>query len=114
MSFFTCFCDLPQKEHFSRSPPSPIRATYGLLPSWPDLMPGPVSPAPPRRRSAPAGRDHASTLPGAGPETDPPRGGVFCAERTSSARRTEVRRADEHACVLAAARLSVVADRYAL
>ncbi|GGM72111.1 hypothetical protein GCM10007977_087310 [Dactylosporangium sucinum] len=30
MSFFTCFCDLPQKEHFSRSPPSPIRATYDL------------------------------------------------------------------------------------
>ena len=30
MSFLTCFCDLPQKEHFSRSPPSPIRATYVL------------------------------------------------------------------------------------
>src|SRR5437667_12553743 len=30
MSFFTCFCDFPQKEHFSRSPPSPIRATYVL------------------------------------------------------------------------------------
>src|SRR6266496_2496379 len=28
MSFLTCFCDLPQKEHFSRSPPSPMRATY--------------------------------------------------------------------------------------
>src|SRR3954468_8430663 len=28
MSFFTCRCDLPQNEHFSRSPPSPIRATY--------------------------------------------------------------------------------------
>src|SRR5687768_5930059 len=28
MSFLTCFCDFPQKEHFSRSPPSPIRATY--------------------------------------------------------------------------------------
>src|SRR3990172_1259436 len=23
MSFFTCFCDLPQKEHLRRSPPSP-------------------------------------------------------------------------------------------
>jgi hypothetical protein len=23
MSFLTCFWDLPQKEHFSRSPPSP-------------------------------------------------------------------------------------------
>src|SRR5262249_35656984 len=30
MSFFTCFCDFPQNEHFSRSPPSPIRATYVL------------------------------------------------------------------------------------
>src|SRR6266511_1134828 len=30
ISFFTCFCDFPQKEHLSRSPPSPIRATYGL------------------------------------------------------------------------------------
>ena len=27
MSFFTCFCDLPQKEHFSSSPPSPNFAT---------------------------------------------------------------------------------------
>src|SRR6266566_4163042 len=32
MSFFTCFCDFPQKEHFSRSPPSPMRATYDQLP----------------------------------------------------------------------------------
>src|SRR6478736_4675807 len=47
MSFFTCFCDFPQKEHFSRSPPSPIRATYGLLPSWPDVVPGPVLTATP-------------------------------------------------------------------
>src|SRR5664279_760859 len=30
MSFLTCFCDLPQKEHFSRSPPSPMRATRTL------------------------------------------------------------------------------------
>src|SRR3954452_19698543 len=28
MSFLTCFCDFPQKEHFSRSPPSPMRATW--------------------------------------------------------------------------------------
>src|SRR5258707_11922143 len=27
MSFLTCFCDFPQKEHFSRSPPSPNFAT---------------------------------------------------------------------------------------
>src|SRR3954453_9541031 len=30
MSFFTCRCDLPQNEHFSRSPPSPIRAPSAL------------------------------------------------------------------------------------
>src|SRR4051812_34910218 len=28
MSFLTCFWLFPQKEHFSRSPPSPIRATH--------------------------------------------------------------------------------------
>src|SRR3546814_14595835 len=27
MSFLTCFCDLPQKEHFSSYPPSPNLAT---------------------------------------------------------------------------------------
>src|SRR6478735_10279863 len=27
MSFLTCFWLFPQKEHFNRSPPSPIRAT---------------------------------------------------------------------------------------
>src|SRR5450631_2897534 len=27
MSFFTCFWLFPQKEHLSRSPPSPMRAT---------------------------------------------------------------------------------------
>src|SRR5471032_1165314 len=27
MSFLTCFWLLPQKEHFNRSPPSPMRAT---------------------------------------------------------------------------------------
>src|SRR6185312_4251457 len=49
MSFFTCFCDLPQKEHLSRSPPSPIRATYDLpaLTAGPDarlaLRPAPVA-----------------------------------------------------------------------
>src|ERR1700724_2004633 len=31
MSFFTCFWLLPQNEHFSRSPPSPMRATQILL-----------------------------------------------------------------------------------
>src|SRR5215469_11305795 len=31
MSFLTCFWLLPQNEHFSRSPPSPMRATQILL-----------------------------------------------------------------------------------
>src|SRR5262245_55867765 len=31
MSFLTCFWLLPQKEHFNRSPPSPMRATSFLL-----------------------------------------------------------------------------------
>src|SRR5947209_17395840 len=41
MSFFTCFCDLPQNEHFSSSPPSPNLATVAaplpviVGPSWP-------------------------------------------------------------------------------
>src|ERR1700759_4071512 len=43
MSFFTCFCDFPQKEHLSRSPPSPIRATYVLLPLIGRLMPARVA-----------------------------------------------------------------------
>src|SRR6478735_7945232 len=30
MSFLTCFWLFPQKEHFSRSPPSPMRATWVL------------------------------------------------------------------------------------
>src|SRR4051812_6041761 len=32
MSFLTCFWLFPQKEHFSRSPPSPMRATGGHPP----------------------------------------------------------------------------------
>src|SRR4051812_31960816 len=32
ISFLTCFWLFPQKEHFSRSPPSPIRATGGHPP----------------------------------------------------------------------------------
>src|SRR2546430_6666594 len=51
MSFFTCFWLFPQKEHFSRSPPSPNFAT------------GP----PPRPESAgsahPGGRGHRGELP---------------------------------------------------
>src|SRR4051794_9524966 len=49
MSFLTCFWLFPQKEHFSRSPPSPMRAT-GTTPHdsgrpRPGSAPGPqVSP----------------------------------------------------------------------
>src|SRR3954447_8143881 len=32
INFFTCFCDLPQNEHFSSSPPSPNLATSPPLP----------------------------------------------------------------------------------
>ena len=32
MSFLTCFCDLPQKLHFSSSPVSPNFATVIVLP----------------------------------------------------------------------------------
>src|SRR6185295_8463950 len=48
MSFLTCFWDFPQKEHFSRSPPSPILATYVLL----ELV-GRLAPTPgPRTRTS--------------------------------------------------------------
>src|SRR4051812_9644675 len=36
MSFFTCFCDLPQKEHFSRSE-SP---NFAIAPGSPPVPPG--------------------------------------------------------------------------
>src|SRR6266702_6650123 len=56
MSFFTCFWLFPQNEHFSRSPPSPMRATQFLLymglhmPAMPDRLlarPGGHDPAMP-------------------------------------------------------------------
>src|SRR5215203_4971062 len=34
MSFFTCFWLLPQNEHLSRSPPSPMRATRSFPFAW--------------------------------------------------------------------------------
>src|SRR5882757_982125 len=34
MSFFTCFWLFPQNEHFSRSPPSPMRATRSFPFAW--------------------------------------------------------------------------------
>ena len=48
MSFLTCFWLFPQNEHFSRSPPSPMRATQFLLYMGPtlDAMPGPGLPGP--------------------------------------------------------------------
>src|SRR5437762_1132775 len=99
MSFFTCFCDLPQKEHFSRSPPSPIRATYGLLPSWPDVVPGPVLTATPadHLHQPVATMPRRYLVPGVNPT--PHEGVSFVPDGTSSARRTSVRRAEERACV---------------
>src|SRR3954451_7333579 len=38
MSFLTCFWLLPQNEHFSRSPPSPIRATRSPSSGGPRLF----------------------------------------------------------------------------
>src|SRR5690349_2535305 len=39
MSFLTCFWLFPQNEHFSRSPPSPMRATGGHPPIRPGRGP---------------------------------------------------------------------------
>src|SRR5690349_21803833 len=77
MSFLTCFWDFPQKEHFSRSPPSPIRATYVLL----ELI-GRLAPKPGRGRNAPLPSHRlpnrvteaaCSTLPAKGRFSDPPK-----------------------------------------
>src|SRR5579859_5173608 len=53
MSFLTCFWLFPQNEHFSRSPPSPMRATQVLLYMGPP-------PSPPRLGAADMIR-HASS-----------------------------------------------------
>src|SRR5260370_38851395 len=45
MSFLTCFWLLPQNEHFSRSPPSPMRATQILLYMGPPRRPDRPPPA---------------------------------------------------------------------
>src|SRR3989442_1803482 len=42
MSFLTCFCDFPQNEHFSRSPPSPNFATRAPGPLVPPYVPVPA------------------------------------------------------------------------
>src|SRR5215469_7990229 len=49
MSFLTCFWLFPQNEHFSKSPPSPMRATQLLplpvircgRPAYPEMASGP-------------------------------------------------------------------------
>src|SRR5438067_3138553 len=51
ISFFTCFWLFPQKEHFSRSPPSPNLAT--------DPPPDPI----PAASAHPGGRGHRGELP---------------------------------------------------
>ena len=53
MSFLTCFWLFPQKEHFSRSPPSPMRAT-----GWVSFGPGKDGPdvTPAARRRLPHSR----------------------------------------------------------
>src|ERR1700742_611806 len=63
MSFLTCFWLLPQNEHFSRSPPSPMRATQKLLYMGPPGRPGAGL-----RRACPARPSCAPAL------TLPPRG----------------------------------------
>src|ERR1051326_3110000 len=50
ISFLTCFWLLPQNEHFSRSPPSPMRATQILL----CLGPPQSDPVADPRRASPA------------------------------------------------------------
>src|SRR6185312_1761316 len=48
ISFLTCFWLFPQNEHFSRSPPSPMRATHILL-CRAGLQPASHYPREPRR-----------------------------------------------------------------
>src|SRR5579875_467605 len=64
MSFFTCFCDFPQKLHFTRSPPSPNFAT-ALSSARTAAVPasGPASAPPPeRQRWAPRRRRPSALL----------------------------------------------------
>src|SRR5688500_1523297 len=97
MSFLTCFWLLPQKEHFRRSPLSPIRATCcpppqngprEVGPCVRLVLPAPAAPlAPPRlssrriRRGSgarrpypppPTGRANDSPAPAATPHPSPP------------------------------------------
>src|SRR5688500_2426210 len=57
MSFLTCFCDLPQKEHLSSSPPAPNLATC----CPPSRSPVPLAHRPPRPYLATA-TDNVSTV----------------------------------------------------
>src|SRR5712691_3462402 len=56
MSFLTCFCDFPQKEHLRRSPPSPNFAT-------PTPAPWPIRPVPLVGGGCPRGHDVAQNPP---------------------------------------------------
>src|SRR3954468_13790023 len=77
MSFLTCFCDFPQKEHFSRSPPSPIRATYVLLELAGRQLPaqdrGLIASLPSHRLPNRVTEAADSTLPAKGQFSDPPK-----------------------------------------
>src|SRR3954470_16961138 len=88
MSFLTCFCDLPQNEHFSRSPPSPMRATYDPLPLGHRAVAQPVHfvtvhrppcSVTPIRRGSPSspGRPHGARVPS-------PRGGTLSDRRATT------------------------------
>src|SRR6478752_1296231 len=65
MSFLTCFWLFPQKEHLSRSPPSPIRATGGHPPTQ-GVAAGPTSYELPRRYPVPPPVGGTDTNSGAG------------------------------------------------
>src|SRR5689334_24464276 len=77
MSFLTCFWDFPQKEHFSRSPPSPIRATYVLLElivrHCRRLIRGWIASLPSHRLPDRVTEAACSTLPAKGQFSDPPK-----------------------------------------
>src|SRR5690348_14864404 len=85
MSFLTCFCDLPQKEHLSRSPPSPIRATYGLpCPHRPDAVSEPTFVVPRAGdRLGGGAASHRLDVTRCGGFIRPLGGGVFRAARVS-------------------------------
>src|SRR6202000_1537997 len=64
MSFLTCFWLLPQNEHFSRSPPSPMRATQILLYMVPPRRPSRPPPVDMSREAAKSLHYRRYRLPG--------------------------------------------------